>query len=1291
MHVFRDRPRPQLVADGDAAAPLDGGSYDNRVRFEVLGRMRVVDGRDCGGDDAAGLHLGGTRQQVVLAMLLAEPNSIISTDALVDRLWGDSPPSAARHTLQGYVSELRKLLGPVIEREGTGYVVRVDSSSLDSLEFEELITRGRAELADDPQQAAATLGEGLRLWRGSPFAGFDDSGVLLAERTRLEELKLLATEDRVGAELVLGRHREIAAELDSLSHQYPYREGLRALHMLALYRSGRQAEALRAFQRTRAVLVEELGIEPSPMLRQLEEQILLQDPALDLASPVGSESSDPSAPVSNPYKGLRAFTEADADRFYGRDELIEQLVRIVGGDTGLTAVVGPSGSGKSSLVQAGLIPALRKAERPDASWVIAVMRPGAYPFTELEAALVRAVENPPATSMNLLWDDDSALLRSVLRIVADDGSRLLLVIDQFEELFALVGDEQRDRFLRSLITLATDPRSRSRVLVTLRADFYDRPLMHPEFGRLMTGHVVNVVPLAADELEAAAVGPALRVGVSFELGLLAALIAEVSGQPNGLPLFQYTLTELFDRRRDSVLTRAAYEALGGIRGAVASRAEEIYQGLDREQQEAVRQLFLRLVTVGRDSETRRVVAASELITLDVDTVTMHAAVEAFVTNRLLVRDRDAVSGVLTVEVAHEALLSEWERLRQWIDDGRDDLRQHAAYTLALDDWLTAGRDPDYLLVGGRLDHFEQWRAKTTMRLTAPEREFLDEALQRRDQAQVAETARGAEQTRLRHRARRRAFALGAIMAAITTASIVAIVTAGGTSNAARIAMVSAADSPDQPGDSYEQGFVRAERDFDLTIDRRHVPDSPAGVITELAAGEIDLVILDPVASTRTAGVIFDPDTQWVLTGNAGIAFDGFPNVTSLFWADEQGGFLAGVAAATKTQTGTVGFLGTFSGGGQEDTRAGFEAGAKSIDPNIKFLSAYMSDYGYGSAPSDSPVGARFVANRLYEAGADVIYHDVGRSGAGALQAASELSTNDRWVIGSDTDQWQSASTEERKHVLTSIVKHFDLQIYTLIEAYLDDNLEAGPRRLTVADDMITYATSGDALSAEARTNLDRTIQQLVSGAIEPPRTPTTKVTDREVLEAGTGTRFYVVENVAVTFTVPAEWSMFGGGVFEGPERSFDGEWEGGTGPVFGVTFGTIDNLFVDNCKYVLFDPPVGRTVDELAEAWTSMRGLNATAATDVTVDGFIGKQVEFTVPDYSQDEDCDDGFGLWQWHNSSGGLFFGDVTEGPNEHRLLQILDVDGTRLVISASYFPDASPQDRADLDGILASIRIG
>ena len=324
----------------------------------------------------------------------------------------------------------------------------------------------------------------------------------------------------------------------------------------------------------------------------------------------------------------------------------------------------------------------------------------------------------------------------------------------------------------------------------------------------------------------------------------------------------------------------------------------------------------------------------------------------------------------------------------------------------------------------------------------------------------------------------------------------------------------------------------------------------------------------------------------------------------------------------------------------------------------------------------------------------MILHDVGRSGGGVLQAAaSEISTSFRWVISADTDQWQSASTQEQPHVLTSIIKDFDMQIYTLIEAYLDDSLEAGPRRLTVADAMITYATSGDALSADARNILDRTIQQIASGAIQPPRSPTSEVTDREFLEPGTGIGPVVVANVPITFTVPAGWANWGGGVFKGPMRYWgpgEARWMPDSGdPTFGVTFGTIDNLFVDNCKNVLFDPPVGRTVDELAEAWANMPGFNATAATDITVDGFIGKQVEFIVPDYSQDEDCH-GFGLWTWHDAGGG-FFGDVAEGPNEHRLLQTLDVDGTRLVISASYFPDVSPQDRADLDEILASIRLG
>jgi DNA-binding SARP family transcriptional activator/basic membrane lipoprotein Med (substrate-binding protein (PBP1-ABC) superfamily) len=1266
-------------AGDEPAGRVDECSYARGVRFEVLGPLRVVDGCDHAGDDEGGLRLGGPRQQVVLALLLASPNSVVSTDALVDGLWGDSPPSAARHTVQGYVSELRKLLGPVIEREGTGYVARVDRSSLDSLEFAALVSEGRTELAEHPDVAAETLRTGLRLWRGPPFSGLAEADVLLVERTRLEELRLLALEDRVAADLGAGRHREVAAELDALSREHPYREGLRALHMLALYRSGRQAEALRAFQQTRAVLVDELGIEPSPQLRQLEEQILVQDPALDLASTTGESPVDPSGPAENPFVGLRAFTEADAGNFYGRTELIELLVGIVS-DGRFAAVVGPSGSGKSSLVQAGLIPAIRASDSPDANWVIAVMRPGAYPFTELEAALVHADEERSAMSGSLLWGDDSHLLRAVLRILRDDGSRLLLVIDQFEELFTLVDEEQRDRFLSSLVALTTDLRGRIRVLVTLRADFYDRPLMHPAFGRMMTGHVVNVLPLAADELEAAALGPALSAGVTFERGLLAELIAEVSGQPNALPLFQYTLTELFDRRQDSILTRAAYQALGRIRGAVASRAEEIYQELGTEEQDAGHQLFLRLVNVGRDSVTRRVVTASELISLDLDVVTMHAAVEAFVASRLLVRDRDPFSGALTIEVAHEALLSEWQRLRDWIDTGHTELRQHAAYVLVVDEWLTAGRDPDYLLTGGRLDQFEQWRATTTMRLTETEHEFLDEALRRRAQAEATEAARAAQQGGLRRRARRMAFALGAA-AAIVPAGLVAVVVSFRGVETARIASI-AASGPEQAqrGDLYEQGLNRAERDFELDVDRHELPPSLGTVVAELAARGSGLVILDQDSTRAMTPAMADPNTTYVLTNHRGLNFDDVPNVTRQYWADEQVGFIAGFAAATTTETGIVAFLGDWKSAGKEELRAGFAAGAEFVDPDVEVIAVYLTDFGYIDAPSDSPDGGQFVADVLFDAGADVILNGAGRLGDGVYEAAaSELAEHRRWVIGIETDQFPAATMRERPHILASIVKRYDLQIYTTIQDYLDGGLDPGARRLTVADEMIGYITR--VLDADQRTALDRTIEQLASGAVQVPRTPRLSLTDPEdVLERGASTGVVLGTEISLTFTVPDGWVTRedGTGVWQEDDPEF--------APA--VNFTTVANVFADPCQSLPMQPPVGPTVDDLAAALAGMPGVDATTPSPITVDGFAGKEIEFTIPDYSSDERCDGkGYNLWQ---EGGGGGFTLWSHGPNEHHQAWILDVDGTRVMIDAAYMPDTTPEERADLDNIRHSIQI-
>ena len=196
---------------------------------------------------------------------------------------------------------------------------------------------------------------------------------------------------------------------------------------------------------------------------------------------------------------------------------------------------------------------------------------------------------------------------------------------------------------------------------------------------------------------------------------------------------------------------------------------------------------------------------------------------------MLVRDRDALSGALTLEVAHEALLSEWERLRRWIDDGRDDLRQHAAYSLAVDDWLTAGRDHDYLLTGGRLEQFEQWRATTTMRLTASEREFLDDAVRRRDDAEAAEIDAGRRAGAIASpgpppgvRARRRG---GSDRGGARSSRSIAAAGTGRRAGSPSSPRATPAD--DEPAALYEQGLVRAERDFDLDVERRGPATSDA--------------------------------------------------------------------------------------------------------------------------------------------------------------------------------------------------------------------------------------------------------------------------------------------------------------------------------------------------------------------------------------------------------------------------------------------------------------------------------
>ncbi len=482
--------------------------------------------------------------------------------------------------------------------------------------------------------------------------------------------------------------------------------------------------------------------------------------------------------IQNPYKGLRPFQEVDADDFFGRESLVEQLLMRMGERDiagRFLAVVGPSGSGKSSVVKAGLIPALRKDALPGSgNWLVSAMTPGKHPLEELETALLKVAITPPSSLLEQLKDDSRGLARAVRRSLPteggeDDQVEMILVVDQFEEVFTLTEDEaERVQFIDLLCSAVADPGSRLWVVITLRADFYDRPLLYPEFGRLLHTHMETVMPLSDEELSQAIVGPAERVDLSIEPGLVAAIQSDISDQPGFLPLLQYALTESFENREDNELTLAAYQKSGGVTGALARRAETLYEGLDKEEQEITRQVFLRLVTLGEGIEdTRRRMMLAELITLGDGRETVERILEIFGQYRLLTFDHDRESRAPTVELAHEALLREWNRLRDWIDASRDDLRMHQRLSTASAEWRQSDREPSYLLQGSRLMQFEVWAAETDLVLAESDQKFLNTGLEARRVSEASEAARLERERTLEKRSRNFLRILAAVLLVAT--------------------------------------------------------------------------------------------------------------------------------------------------------------------------------------------------------------------------------------------------------------------------------------------------------------------------------------------------------------------------------------------------------------------------------------------------------------------------------------------------------------------------------------------
>jgi DNA-binding SARP family transcriptional activator len=313
--------------------------------FRILGPLEVL-------ENGRRLALAGSKSRALLALLLLHANETVTSDRLIDELWGEQPPGGAAKTLQMHVSRLRKALtsgdasgssGPIVTREG-GYELTLDPEALDAHRFERLAAEARAELAAGRTQAAASrFDEALALWRGAALADLAYEPFAQAEVARLDDLRVAALEQLIESKIALGRHAEVVEQLEALIGEHPYREGLRAQLMLALYRSDRQAEALQAYQDARTALVEELGIEPGARLRELERAILAQDASLQLEVTPEREEGDgaPSAP-------RRTFVGRDRELA----ELVAGLDGALSGRGRLVLLAGEPGIGKSRLADA---------------------------------------------------------------------------------------------------------------------------------------------------------------------------------------------------------------------------------------------------------------------------------------------------------------------------------------------------------------------------------------------------------------------------------------------------------------------------------------------------------------------------------------------------------------------------------------------------------------------------------------------------------------------------------------------------------------------------------------------------------------------------------------------------------------------------------------------------------------------------------------------------------------------------------------------------------------------------
>jgi WD40 repeat protein/DNA-binding SARP family transcriptional activator len=741
-----------------------------KSRFELrfLGPVQIE--RD--GEPVRGFE---SRKALALLAYLAVEGQPVPRERLVDLFWQDKTEAQGRNNLSWVLSRLSTFLPDCLQVDR--HTVRFLGESaeaaywLDLGAFEELETQGDpASLAMVVELYRGDFGEGLSL-KGCP--DFELWQVREQERWRrraADALTQLVVHHRRQGEVEQGLR--FARRLLVLE---PWREGAHREVMRLLALDGQRGAALAQYETCRRTLAEELGLEPSEATERLYGQIRDGELELPAVVPKPEVQPPPPAPGEPPFKGLAFFDVADADLFFGREALTARLVQRVRAsvedETGgrFLAVVGTSGSGKSSLVRAGLVAALQRGvpqaggtRPPEGShlWPVAIFTPTANPLESLAVGLTRDIESVSATAMLIddLARDPRSLHLHARRTLSSypAGRRLLLVVDQFEELFTQCRDPvQRRAFIDNLLTAAGGGEGPTVVVITLRADFYHRCAQFETLRQALEDHQIYIGPMTREELRRAIEEPARAGGWDLEPGLVDLLLRDVGREPGALPLLSHTLLETWKRRQGRTLTLHGYTDAGAVHGAIAKTAEAVYQQLDARQQAIARDIFLRLTELGEGSGdggsvlfTRRRAALDELFPRPEDAGAVEAVLKILADARLITTERE------TVQVAHEALIRAWPALREWLEESRSDVRMQRLLAAAAGEWAGSGGERSYLLRGTRLAQFEGWAEGTVVALTQDELAYLDASLEERRQRHAAERARQERERGLERRARR---------------------------------------------------------------------------------------------------------------------------------------------------------------------------------------------------------------------------------------------------------------------------------------------------------------------------------------------------------------------------------------------------------------------------------------------------------------------------------------------------------------------------------------------------------